>query len=220
MSAIEVLEKAPTYLSEYLTVAVATLRYPGVRFASPPDVVRVEHSTRAIQLGPSLSPKLLTFVLLSAVLGTTLNHFLLPRGSDRPEFQVAAVFVVLYFVFSSVVAYVLCRLLGGNGSFVDTMSVSLQLLATLYVASSVLAIVISAVLSPRLIGSQAAQLVTPVSIYFSLQLVTLAIYFPMALRPVHALKPLASIALVLLSFLGTTLSLLVYLLFSVLPFGG
>lgn len=184
------------YLSDYLRVFLTTIRSPKLEFQ--PDELVIENNS----LTPSpdskviktrLNPKLLSFVLISIFVGSVLNTNI-PRRNPAPEFVITLVMVIACWLLFSSLVHIICKAFAGRGSLVQTLSVSLQVLAVIYVLSSFIAflwgIVITELLSreitthwPGLIGETLTQ--KPIYFYFVVQFILVLIYLPLANKRVH-----------------------------------
>lgn len=218
---------ATQYLSEYSDAFVATLTRPSARFAplaaSAETTVVVSPSREDERKATRLSPKLFTFVVISIFLGTTVNA-LIPNRLEGPGFSESAVIIVLSWFAFSTMAHWLAKLLGGHGSYAQTLSVSLQLLAVIYVVSCFTALVAGGLTRLPVVqqfavwaGPSAEFVVSqPVTVYFVAQCLLMVIYLPLALRWVHGFGWFRQLVLGVLAPVATAFSVLFFLGFGVM----
>jgi hypothetical protein len=184
------------YLSDYLRVFLTTIRSPKLEF-QPDELIIANNPLTPYPdskvIKARLSPKLLSFLLISIFIGSILNTNI-PRRNPAPEFVITLVMVIACWLLFSSLVHVICKVFAGRGSFVQTLSVNLQVLAVIYVLSSFVAflwgVVITELLSretgahwPGLIGETLTQ--KPIYFYFIVQFVLVLIYLPLANRQVH-----------------------------------
>jgi hypothetical protein len=220
MDIAKALELAPTYLSEYFGIAVATVTRPGIRFET-------QSTDDLVGQGPRLSGKLFVFMIINALLGTTVNA-LIPLRKAGPDFTSTVVVLMLSWFFYSTLTHWICRLLRGVASYEITMAVSLQLMSVLYLLASFLALIIGAVIRVPVISSALtsagpiAEVVAkyPVSIFFLLHFLGLAIYLPLALRRVHEFGRWRVVFLGALATFGTGAAIALYLVTGLLLYHG
>lgn len=204
----KLLKLAVDYLSDYLATFVATLQRPGLRFrpmveaaATGVEKTQIASLAGVPARGTRLDPRLFSFVLLSIFIGSTINA-LIPGRRASPDFPTTAVVVLATWFFYSVLIHGLTRLVDKRGSFWETISVSLQVFAVLYVVSSFTALLWAALTSLPQVRSIIFSLDwsplntlsrQPVLMYFIVQFILLAIYLPMALKYVHQLNRIEQI---------------------------
>jgi hypothetical protein len=126
---------------------------------------------------------------VSIVLGTLVTS-LLPHRVPAPEVLKAVVVVLLYWFLYGSVLFVVCKLLGGRSTYLDTLSVSLQILAASYVASSFTSLIaISVLLAFRpnipLVGDFLGS--HPIAPFFAIGTLFLLVYVPLSMRALHRL---------------------------------
>jgi hypothetical protein len=198
----KLLKMVVDYLSDYVSAFAAILQNPTLHFRPVPGAVPAAGNAEIYpEPGPSarsvrLDPRLFSFALLSIFAGSTINA-LIPGAPAPPDFPTTAVIVLATWFFYSFVIFALARLLGGPGTFWETISISLQVFSVLYVISSFGALlwaglaqapqVRAALLSLRLrpLGLLISQ---PVLVYFILQFLLLAVYLPLSMKHVHRLN--------------------------------
>ena len=200
----KLLKLAVEYLSDYLATFVATLQRPGLRFrpvieataATGIEKSQIASLAGVTARGAQLNPRLFSFVLLSIFIGSTLNA-LIPGRRASPDFSTTVVVVLATWFFYSALIHGLTRLVDKRGLFWETISVSLQVFAVLYVVSSFAALLWAALTSPPQVRSILFSLDwltlntlsrQPVLMYFLVHFILLAIYLPMALKYVHQLN--------------------------------
>ena len=216
------------YLSDYFATFVYTLQSPGLRFRPVPEAAGTAAGGELAALpggqvrGVRLDPRLFSFVLLSIFIGSTLN-VLIPGGrAAQADFPATAVTVLAVWFFYSLVIHALTRLVESRGTLWETISVSLQLFAVLYVASSFAALLWAALVANPTVRSAllalrwpplSALVNGPVLVYFLIQFVLLAIYLPLSLKGVHRLNRVEQI---LIGMLAVVIVLIGYTLYPIL----
>jgi hypothetical protein len=185
-------------IPDWLRVMVLTLARPISLF----ELVVTQTEGSSIIVGRSqsgrqlwLHPKLITFALLSIVLGTTINAQIPHRIIvGNVSLVPSVVIIIIYWFCIASLEHLLCRLLQGKGRYLETVSVIIQVFATLYVAASFLALIAATVLTLRVVAQQVEKTVPligqllvedPVNIFFLISTVLLIVYIPLALRSVH-----------------------------------
>jgi len=194
----KILEWGVEYLSDYISVVVATIRKPTTRF-KPMSTFPMNKSEIVLPsrldvayTGPHLNPKLISFVIISIFLGSTINA-LIPSRKIPPDFIVSAIVVIAIWFIVSCITHGVCKLMRGKGSLVETLSVSLQVIAVLYVISNLATLILGVmvvrmqqlVLVVNLVPGVEFILIGPIVAYFLIQLSLLAVYLPIALKYVH-----------------------------------
>ena len=211
------------YLSDYFWVFITTVRSPTLRFQpllTSPDgqsAIAFPSRPRVTVAGPRLNPKLLSFVLISIFVGSTINA-LIPGRKVGPDFGTTGVIVVASWFFYSCLTHWVCLLLRGRGTFVQTLSVSLQLLAVLYVVSSFAAFIWGTSVTVPQLGTSLASLgwvaellvSDPVSMYFLVHFGLLAVYLPIAVKHVHGFGWLRQVILGMLAAVITLFGIASY----------
>ena len=189
---IEKLLKVTTdYFSDYFFVFFATLRTPTSRFQpinkkNEPSSLIIPKSSYG---GPQINPKLFGFMIISVFIGATLNSVIFGQLSSETLVRDTIIILMVWFLYS-IAIFGLCKLLGGKGSFLDTISTSLQLLAVVYVISNLLlllwAMIFLPLLFPFLEGDFWEILIyNPPVVYYVIQFSFMFIYLPIALKGVH-----------------------------------
>jgi hypothetical protein len=184
---------ASANLSQYFLTTIETLTRPGAHFAP----VTAQASDRlagvsTIGQGNRLTPQLMAFAALSMFLGITLNSLITkrPGGNDLFQIQIAG---LLFWALYAAMVHGFCKLARGRGSFHETASVTIQILATLYVVSSAAATALAMIMLLRPIRSfisglgSLGELVAenPVVFFFLIHTILLIIYLPRGLKAVH-----------------------------------
>lgn len=182
-------------LADWSWITILTLRNPIARFELAP----IPSQQRGTLVGGSskhsnlwLHPKLISYSVLSIVLGIMMNSLLAGRipGPEMPK-SVAIIFA--YWLSYGSLLFLACRALKGRGSYLDTLSVSIQIFAAIYVVTSFLSLVATALLSVPafagiikrvpLIGIMVAN--EPPLVFFVIGLLLLSVYVPLSLKVVH-----------------------------------
>lgn len=155
--------------------------------------------------------------MLSVVLGIAMNS-LLPNRLPGPDLLAALAIVLGYwFVYGSFL-HLVCWALRGSGHYLETLSVSIQVLATLYVVTSFFSLLAVAVISIPNVGALIGRLPfigepvvdEPPLIFFLLGTLALSIYMPLSLRAVHKFGWLRTAVIFLIPYLLVWLSILFY----------
>jgi uncharacterized protein YhhL (DUF1145 family) len=207
MMDFESLQKfAVANFSQYFSVTIDTLSRPGLHFA--PIAAQTDGNvTTGVpkgEVGSQLNPQLVGFAVLSMFLGLTLNS-LISKRSDTKEIVVVEVVGLLFWVLYAAIVHLLCKLARGRGSFLETVSVTIQIFATLYVVCSAIATTLAMfiLLAPvksfvsglGALGEMVAE--NPLVLFFVVHTILLMIYLPLALKPVHKFNLLQQIAVAL-----------------------
>ncbi|MEM1182210.1 MAG: YIP1 family protein [Acidobacteriota bacterium] len=214
---------ASEILTEYIKVAASTLVHPvsyyqpvidGNAASSP----LIESPGRARPRNAWLHPKLLAFSALSVLLGTWINS-LLPGRRESPENLVVVIFVLFYWFFYTSALHLVCRLLKGRGRYIETVAVSIQVLATLYLVTSCLALIGAALPGWEMVrnatlfeGVFGGEIFSdPGSIFFLIHAPLLAVYLSLALKRVHSFGWLRQGAIAIIPFLTVWIPFLLYI---------
>jgi hypothetical protein len=181
MDTEKLVEFLPKYLSEYIHAFAATFQQPSMTYAPVSGDGSVLIGTAG---SDRINPRLVTFAILSAVLGFTLRQVL--PTSLLPIHVVVMVVVILWFVLSALL-HLLLRLLGGTGAFVATVSAALHIFSVVYVVCNVVALLARiAALTP--LADVWDTTLVEVLAYFPLQFLLLGTYMPRTLRYVHQIS--------------------------------
>jgi hypothetical protein len=190
----KLLKVATDYFSDYFFVFFATLRTPTSRFqpineVNEPSGLIVPKKSSSSFGGPKINPKLFGFMIISIFIGTTLNSVVFGQSSSDILVRDTIIILMVWFLYS-IAIFGFCKLLRGKGSFLDTLSVSLQLLAVVYVVSNFIlllwAMILLPLLFPILEGEVFEILIyNPPVVYYVIQFFLMFIYLPIALKGVH-----------------------------------
>jgi hypothetical protein len=214
------IEFSGRYLSEYVNTFVATLAHPSRRFSPPPaggsQEIIVAVAPEEVR-GSHLSPKLLTFVVISIIIGVTINASI-PGRPPGPDLLPSLLIILISWVGFGVVSHWTALLIGGRGSFWETLSVSLQLLAVIYVISCFVSLLAGAITKVEMVrilvaakgGGLEVFVKDPVLVYFLSQLVLMMMYLPLAFKHVHGLKWVQQLLVSLFVPVTTLVGLLTY----------
>jgi len=183
------------HISDWSRITLLTLFKPIARFEFVP--VGAEGATSVIggvqterQLW--LHPKLLVFALLSIVLGLFINA-LIPNREPGPELIASVVIVFIYWLVSGSFLHLVCLLLRGKGKYLETLSVIIQVSATLYVITSFMALLLSLFLLFPIAASVISKIPVfgelfteePVFVFFLIGTILSIIYVPLSMKSVH-----------------------------------
>ena len=202
MNLEEIIRFATQYFSDYFATSIATLVKPRIRFTprsskTTNKIIQVNEPSREIQLGAELDPRLYSFVLINIFLGVKINS-LIPVSSisqfSSPDLMTTMAVIGVFWLIASSLIHLVCKILRGRGSYIDTLSICLQLISVLYVTSCFLTLVITSVsrfpyvIYPLLKNQpNSISFVTeePIFTFFIVRFALFVIYFPLALREVH-----------------------------------
>ncbi len=204
----------PQYLSEYLSILFLTLQKPMLRFATNETSnhekeVKQKEGKHPENIGVKLNPKLIGFAILSIFIGSTLQG-ITPNHPSLKEAPVLVVTVVAIWLFMSLMFFIMFRFFGGKGGFGDTISISLQLLSTIYVIASLVSF-----LATVLFFANDRDFQSSYFVYLITQVILLTIYLPLALKKLHFPSSKISIRLVLATIFSIMFFLvLVFFIFS------
>jgi hypothetical protein len=189
--------------SQYFSVTVDTLSRPGLHFAplaveaTGPGTIPIDKA----RAGSQLNPQLVGFGVLSMFLGLTLNS-LVSKRPDTKGILVIEIVGLLFWVLYAALVHLFCKLVRGRGAFLETVSVTIQVFATLYVVCSAIttALAMFIMLKPvnsfvsklGAIGEMVAE--NPLVLFFVIHTLLLVIYLPLGLKPIHKFNLLQQIA--------------------------
>lgn len=192
-------EKVIKLLSEYTVdwsrITVLTLIRPIARFElvaadldGSSNIIEGVRSEKQLWL----HPKLIIFALLSITLGLTINA-LIPNRRPGPELLASVIIIFIYWVISGSCLHLICLLLKGKGKYLETLSVLLQVSATLYVITSFLSLIAAIFLSYHPIANIVNKVPfignifsrDPVLVFFLVGTILNMIYVPLAVKSVH-----------------------------------
>ena len=206
MEIVDVISFVEKYLAEYAGLFLRTLVHPIARFqplqtTSVNDIPVKTHDVTAIS-GAGSRPQLMAFVLISIFLGSIINSFVPARKYSG---DIAGQIVVISFcwLFFAVYTHALCRIFRGKAKLEQTLWVSLQVFAALFVVSSFINLVggvfvrhprvSSFLVSTGRLGDSIAN--NPVYIYFLVQFTLLNVYLPLAVKAIHGFGWIRSIVI-------------------------
>lgn len=184
-------------LSIYLHTLVRTLTNPKPAFR-PVLVSAEEQGFSTLSLEPAqssrLNPGLFHFAITSVVLGTLLKSI----GGSMPDtagMATATVVVLIFWLFLSGVAHALAHILGGGASIVESVTVTIQIFAAVYVLANFLGLLfflitgtwVLAAVNQAGFSTEVATFIGTARGYFLIQGILLAIYLPFAIRNTHRL---------------------------------
>jgi hypothetical protein len=202
------------YASDYLVSFLATLQKPRLRFAplvTQPDGRIITLPSGKQLAGARLDPRLLSFVVVSIFLGYQFFSVSVVRVSGEKLITVAVI-VIFYWLLFGCLVHVLCKLLGGTGNLLDTLSVSLQILATLYVVGG-LASLIAYALMQFFSWHAFGQLTGGRESFFAYLLVhdmLFGIYLPLALARIHSFGWARQVAVAAFTLVGSFLKIFLF----------
>lgn len=182
-------------IAEFFEVMVRTLVHPVAHFQTLSTAPASVGATEGIQGQPRwFNPKLFAFAGVSIIIGTIIIR-LIPDSRDEidrappPELLATVVVtLVIWFAYSTGI-HLLCKVLRGKGTYAETMAVSIQLLATLFVVASTLTLGLATLdIQPGTdISGPQLLLDHPVLFFFfCIEAMLLAVYLPLALKRIHA----------------------------------
>jgi len=200
-------------IAEFFKVSVDTLIRPVAKFQLVPlalmaDSSLVPNAGFDSSTRPWLHPLLFAFATVSAILGYLINS-LIPNRRPGPDLLVTVVVTLIYWFVYSIGLHLLSRALRGRGQYVDTLSVNLQVLATLSVVASFLTLGLSLLTRlstmdrliiqiPEVGGNLRAE---PAFFFFGIQALLLAVYLPLALKHVHGFGWIRQLLIGILPFI-------------------
>ena len=220
MDAESVVKLLAEHATQYAATTVSTLIRPVSRFepvTTPADGPNQLVADNAMVVRPWLNSKLITYAVLSIVLGLSINA-LIPDRKPAPELFSSVVVVLVSWFFSGSILHALCRVFRGKGQYVDSMSVVLQVFGAVYVATSFLGLA-AAILSRNTIVAGAIEKIPvageamighPAFLFFPIGAALLMIYLPLSLRSVHRLGWVPTVLVGLLPWVSVWLAAEVY----------
>lgn len=213
-------------IGDWSRVTLLTLLRPISRFELVPITEDSKHSAiRGVQTDRQLwlHPKLLVFSVVSIMLGLTMNA-LLPGRASGPDLLASTLIIFLFWVVCASFLHLLCRLLKGKGQYLETLSVTLQVSATLYVISSFLALLLAALTAiPEVkskidvepfLGEDIGDF--PVYLFFATSTIFTAIYVPLALKSVHRFGWFRASLISLILVMSVVVPISIYKIFGLL----
>ena len=213
------LDKSFSFVADNITgffeVSVSTLVRPKSYFQLVPATPKTGADTNE---RPWLNPRLFAFAALSVILGTLLNS-LIPGRRSGPDIVTTLVLLLIYWFVYSAGLHLVCKVLRGRGSLVDTLAVSIQVLSTLFVVASIISLIL-VLLTRQPIATELVSKVPfvgrslkkmPELLFFVVQALLLAIYLPLALKHVHGFGWIRQIVVGFVPLLTMWLGILIYL---------
>lgn len=197
MEVEKLLKLSLEYISDYWAAFHTTLTNPKLEFQ--PTALLAENNPVIISTYNSkpvrerLNPKLLTFLLISIFIGSVFNINIQGRG-PAPEFVITTVIVTAHWLLFGCLIHVVCKAFGGRASFIQALSLNLQVLAVIYVLSSFGTFLWGVVITGLFSGKNLAYLQgfvgeilikEPVYAYFVIQFILVLVYLPLANKRVH-----------------------------------
>ncbi len=187
------LELGIEYFSDYFQVFFLTLQKPSLRF-HPVSVTPKETSISSQPIGVKLNPLLFGFLVINIFIGTIFSSMAFGNLEISNFVSTTVVMIAIWIVYSSFI-HGFCKLLKGKGTYLDTLSISLQLLAVTYVISSLITLIwitVIKILPPEsyvLLETKNNYLAyfvfTPTIFYFMAHSTIMGIYIPPALKFIH-----------------------------------
>ena len=170
-----------------------------------------------------LHPKLLIYSFLSIVLGLLINS-LIPYRKPGPDITTSVAIIFAYWLAYGSFVHVVCRVLRGRGEYLETLSVFLQVSASLYIVTSFFALLGASLLTlpefsfilPKiqLFGTGFAD--GPVFVFFLTHTILSMIYLPLSMKPVHKFGIGRTLLIAILPFLVMRLNLIIYFIINIL----
>jgi hypothetical protein len=169
------------YGKDYATWVLAML-------TSPQSVV---DKTREINAKGETAQYLLPILIVSIFIGATIGALIPGRPPLQSRATIFCIVSILW-VFMSLLVHGVCRLFGGTATMLTTLSLMIQDLAFVYVASNFLTLILSssaAVYQPiNALLAHRALLSTPGTILFTLQFFLLLYLVPLTVSRAHEFK--------------------------------
>jgi len=182
------------YLSDYIAVFVITLQRPASRFqplvGHQDSSLLMPVSISTDYIGTKMNPKLFGFVTISIFVGYTLGSTVGERPPTPNLMTTLIVQLAIWFAYASAIHFV-CKLLRGNGQFAEVVSITLQLLAVLYVVSNYLTFLWSTLAQTSLFANTVKYgwggliVQHPFTLYNLVHTILMIFYLPIALRNVE-----------------------------------
>jgi len=190
----KLLKLATEYFSDYFLVLISTLRSPTLRFQplhefkDSPNLV-IPKNLSSFYVGPKINPKLFGFMIISIFIGTILNSVVFGQLLSDIFVRNTIIIIMVWFLYSLVI-FGVCKILRGQGSFLDSISISLQLLAVIYVISNLALFLWGMFFLPIIYPTVENQFLhmfiyNPVIFYYGIQFLLVLIYLPIALKGIH-----------------------------------
>src|ERR1051325_11357517 len=199
MEVEKLIKFAIEHLSDYLRTFLAIVRNPKLEF-HPEEVVIEDNLLNPRSdlkvVKARLNPKLFSFLLLSICIGSVLNTYILGRRA-APEFVITVVIVLACWLLFSFLVYAICKVFGGRGTLLQTVSLNLQMSSVIYVLSSFVTFLWGTIITniysgippnylQGLIGETLIR--EPIYAYFVVQFILILVYLPVANKQFHKLN--------------------------------
>jgi hypothetical protein len=164
-----------------------------------------------------LHPKLLVYAILSIVLGLLVNA-LIPGKKPGPELLASVVIIFIYWLVGGSFLHLVCLLLRGKGKYLETLSVTIQVSATLYVINSFLAFLVALLLVLPPVANVVKSIPfyghvfteEPVFVFYLIGTILSLIYLPLSMKPVHKFGWVRTMIIAMLPLLTVWLNLAIY----------
>ena len=208
------------YVSDISAVVVVTLAHPTSRFkADQGSSGATVLELMDVPTGDAkqwVHPRLLVVSLACIAIGATVTS--LVPGRDPRVLAASVILTFIWWFLYGSVLFGLCRLMRGKGSYVETLSVVLQVLAAIYVTASVGGLILALVLTNDVVAGMIASVpvlgwlgANPRYTYVALSIPLSAVYLPLALRAIHGLGVVRTVAIAVLGPIvtATTVAVLV-----------
>ena len=179
---------------------IATLAKPVSQFREahinsdpePQSILNSESDFSSYSMRRWLSSDLIGFVVVSLIVGITINS-LIPGRAAPPELIQSALFVFIYWIFGACIVHCFCKLMIGKGRFLETLNVCLQLSATLFVTTSFVTLIlvsgswvfskIKYLKDTPILGEVISE--DPTNTFFVVGTILSLVYLPLAMKPIH-----------------------------------
>lgn len=221
MDAEKFLKWGSEYLSEYFYVFFCTLKNPTLQYT--PTINAIESSSTTIthnapsQSKVSINHKLFIFVIISIFIGATINS-ILPRRPTSPDIIFTFIITIAVWVVYSTSIFIVARLLKGKKSFLEVLSLILQLLAVIYVISNVSTYLISTISQTSFVNSIIRgksnildlYLDHPVFIYYVIQFILIFFYLPQAVKNMFTFGRIRQFIVNIVPIVGTSLAIFTF----------
>lgn len=216
------------HLANYFSILFTTLKRPILKF--PPIESKESKKIIITNSGNELAkdqmnPSLFEFAFISIFIGFTIQS-LIPKNGTQPQLIISVLIPFIAWLVVGVVMNIFCKLLRGKGSFIETISITLQIFSVAYVISSVLTLLWGIALlgysqfteeffvypsQPTLfneitlsfyelppIGNYYLLREYPFLLYFIIQPIFILVYFSWALKILHRFNRIKMIVIILI----------------------
>ena len=115
MNIEKLLELGTEYFSDYFSVFISTLRAPATRFR---PITKKQEETGVVlpirisssYVGPNLNPRLFGFMMISILIGATLNS-VVPGRPPSPDLLTTSVVTIVVWTGYSISVFLICKIL-------------------------------------------------------------------------------------------------------------